>query len=110
MKASQMIIGTLKEAPQEAKIDSHVLLLRAGMIKMEVQGIYNYLPLGLRVLKKVENIIEEEMDNHGGIEIFCSAIQPKELWVESGRWQKYGPELMRFSDRHEREFCLGPTH
>ena len=110
MKASQMIIGTLKEAPQEAKIDSHVLLLRAGMIKNEVAGIYNYLPLGLRVLKKVENIIEEEMDNAGGIEIFCSAIQPKELWVESGRWQKYGPELMRFKDRHEREFCLGPTH
>ena len=110
MKASQMIIATLKEAPQEAKIDSHVLLLRAGLIKNEVAGIYNYLPTGLRSLKKVENIIREEMDNAGGVEILCSAIQPKEYWEESGRWFKYGPELMRLKDRHEREFCLGPTH
>ena len=110
MKASKMLISTLKEAPQEAKIASHVLLLRAGMIKNEVAGVYNYLPLGLRALKKVENIIREEMDKSGAIEISCSAIQPKELWVESGRWMKYGPELMRFKDRHDREFCLGPTH
>ena len=110
MKASKMLISTLKEAPQEAKIASHVLLLRAGMIKNEVAGVYNYLPLGLRALKKVENVIREEMDKSGAIEISCSAIQPKELWVESGRWMKYGPELMRFKDRHEREFCLGPTH
>lgn len=110
MKASKMLISTLKEAPNEAKIDSHILLLRAGMIKNEVAGIYNYLPFGLRVLNKIENIIREEMDAAGGLEILCSAIQPKEFWEESGRWFKYGPELMRFKDRHEREFCLGPTH
>lgn len=110
MRASKMLISTLKEAPNEAKIDSHVLLLRAGMIKNEVAGIYNFLPFGLRVLNKIENIIREEMDNAGGLEILCSALQPKELWEESGRWKKYGPELMRFKDRHEREFCLGPTH
>jgi len=110
MKASNMLISTLKEAPQEAKIASHVLLLRAGMIKNEVAGIYNYLPMGLRVLNKVEKVIREEMDASGAIEILCSAIQPKELWVESGRWAKYGPELMRLKDRHDREFCLGPTH
>lgn len=110
MRASKMLISTLKEAPNEAKIDSHVLLLRAGMIKNEVAGVYNYLPFGLRVLNKIENIIREEMDNSGAVEILCSALQPKELWEESGRWSKYGPELMRFKDRHEREFCLGPTH
>ena len=110
MKASKMLISTLKEAPNEAKIDSHILLLRAGMIKNEVAGIYNYLPMGLRVLNKIEAIIKDEMDKSGAQEILCSAIQPKELWVESGRWMKYGPELMRLKDRHEREFCLGPTH
>jgi len=110
MRASKMLISTLKEAPNEAKIDSHVLLLRAGMIKNLVAGVYNYLPFGLRVLNKIEKVIREEMDNSGAVEILCSALQPKELWEESGRWSKYGPELMRFSDRHEREFCLGPTH
>lgn len=110
MKATKMLISTLKEAPNEAVISSHILLIRAGMIRKLVAGVYNYLPLGLRVLKKVENIIEEEMDKAGALEILSSAIQPKELWEESGRWQKYGPELMRFSDRHDRDFCLGPTH
>ena len=110
MKASKMLISTLKEAPSEAKIDSHVLLLRAGLIKNEVAGVYNYLPMGLRALNKVQNIIKEEMDESGALEIKCSALQPKELWVESGRWMKYGPELIRLKDRHEREFCLGPTH
>lgn len=110
MRAAKMLISTLKEAPNEAKIDSHILLLRAGMMKNEVAGIYNYLPLGLRVLNKIEAVIREEMDNAGCQEILCSAIQPKELWEESGRWKKYGPELMRLKDRHEREFCLGPTH
>lgn len=110
MKASRMLISTLKEAPNEAKIDSHVLLLRAGMIKNEVAGVYNYLPMGLRVLNKIQAIIKDEMDKAGSQEILCSALQPKELWVESGRWMKYGPELMRLKDRHDREFCLGPTH
>ncbi len=110
MKASKMLIATLKEAPNEAIISSHILLIRAGMIRKLVAGVYNYLPLGLRTLRKIENIIREEMDAAGAQEILSSAIQPKELWVESGRWSKYGPELMRFSDRHEREFCLGPTH
>ena len=110
MLASKMLLSTLKDAPQEAKISSHILLLRAGMIKNEVAGVFNYLPLGLRVLKKIENVIREEMEVAGSEEILCSAIQPKELWVESGRWSKYGPELIRFNDRHQREFCLGPTH
>lgn len=110
MRASKMLIATLKEAPNEAQIASHILLIRAGMIRKLVSGVYNYLPLGLRVLQKAERIIREEMDASGAQEILSSAIQPKELWEESGRWSKYGPELMRFTDRHEREFCLGPTH
>ena len=110
MKANRMLIATLKEAPQEAIISSHILLIRAGMIRKLVSGVYNYLPLGLRTLHKIENVIREEMDKAGSLEILSSAIQPKELWEESGRWQKYGPELMRFKDRHDREFCLGPTH
>ena len=110
MKASKMLISTLKEAPQDAKIASHSLLLRAGMIKGIVAGVYNFMPLGLRVLNKIENVIREQMDESGAQEILSSAIQPKELWVESHRWEKYGPELFRFTDRHEREFCLGPTH
>ena len=110
MLASKMLITTLKEAPNEAVIDSHIILLRAGMIRKLVAGVYNYMPLGLRTLHKIEAIIREEMDNAGGLEILSSALQPKELWEESGRWYKYGPELMRLKDRHEREFCLGPTH
>ncbi|MFI3251765.1 MAG: proline--tRNA ligase [bacterium] len=110
MKASKMLISTLKEAPNEAVIDSHILLLRAGMIRKLVSGVYNYMPLGLKVIKKIEQIIREEMDNSDAQELLSSAIQPKELWEESGRWSKYGPELMRFKDRNQREFCLGPTH
>ena len=110
MKASRMIIPTLKEAPNEAIIDSHVLMLRAGLMKKLVSGVYNFLPLGLRSLKKIENIIREEMDKAGALEILSSAMQPKELWEASGRWQKYGPELIRFKDRHDHEYCLGPTH
>lgn len=110
MKASKMLITTLKESPSDAKINSHILLIRAGLLKAEVAGVYNYLPMGLRVLRKIENIIREEMDKSGAQEILCSALQPKDLWVESGRWDKYGPELMRLKDRHDREFCLGPTH
>lgn len=110
MKASKMLLSTLKEAPQEAQIASHILLIRAGMIRKLVAGVYNYLPLGVRTLRKIENIVRDEMDKSGALEILSSAIQPKELWEESGRWSKYGPELMRFKDRHDREFCLGPTH
>lgn len=110
MKASKMLISTLKEAPNEAIISSHILLIRAGMIRKLVAGVYNYLPLGLRTLNKIENIIIDEMDRAAALQILSSAIQPKELWEASGRWQKYGPELMRFKDRHNREFCLGPTH
>ena len=110
MKASKMLISTLKEAPQEAQIASHILLIRSGMIRKLVAGVYNYLPLGMRTLRKIENIIREEMDESGAQEILSSAIQPKELWEKSGRWSKYGPELMRLKDRHSREFCLGPTH
>ena len=110
MKASKMIIPTLKEAPNEAVIASHILMLRAGLIKKLVSGVYNFLPMGLRTLHKIENIIREEMDRNGAQEILSSAMQPKELWVESGRWSKYGPELIRFKDRHDHEYCLGPTH
>ena len=110
MRASKMLIPTLRDVPNEAVISSHILLLRAGMIRKIVAGVYNYLPLGLRTLNKIENVIREEMDESGAQEILCSALQPKELWEESGRWFKYGPELMRFTDRHNREFCLGPTH
>ena len=110
MKASKMLISTLKEAPQEAQIDSHILLIRSGMIRKLAAGVYNYLPLGVRTLRKIEDIIRDEMDKAGAQEILSSAIQPKELWEASGRWYKYGPELMRFKDRHNREFCLGPTH
>ena len=110
MKASKMLISTLKEAPNEAIIDSHILLLRAGMVRKLVSGVYNYMPLGKRVLNKIQEVIRKHMDEAGALEILASAIQPKELWEESGRWYKYGPELMRFKDRHERDFCLGPTH
>ena len=110
MRASRMLIATLKEAPNEAQIASHILMIRAGMIRKLASGVYNYLPMGLKTLQKIEKIIREEMDQAGALEILSSAIQPKELWEESGRWQKYGPELMRFKDRHDREFCLGPTH
>ncbi|MCR5308262.1 MAG: proline--tRNA ligase [bacterium] len=109
MKASRMLIATLKEVPNDAVIPSHILLIRSGMIKKMSAGIYNYLPLGLRTLRKVENIIREEMDRAGAEEILCSCLQPKELWEASGRWYKYGSELMRIKDRHDRDFCLAPT-
>ena len=110
MKASKMLISTLKEAPNEAIIDSHILLLRAGLVRKLVSGVYNYMPLGKRVLNKIENIVRKNMDEASCLEILSSAMQPKELWESSGRWSKYGPELIRFKDRHDREFCLGPTH
>jgi len=110
MKASKMYMHTLREVPAEAEIASHVLLLRCGMIRKLVSGVYGFLPLGYRSLRKIEQIVREEMDAAGGQEILMSAVQPAELWQESGRWYAYGPELWRLKDRHEREFCLGPTH
>jgi len=110
MKTSQFLLATLREAPADAEIVSHRLMLRAGMIRQLAAGIYNWLPLGLRVLRKVESIIREEMDRAGAQELLMPAVQPAELWQESGRWEMYGPELLRIRDRHEREFCIGPTH
>ncbi len=110
MRASQFFIATLKEAPADAEVVSHKLMLRAGMIKRLAAGIYTWMPMGLRVMRKVERIVREEMDRAGAIELFMPAVQPAELWQESGRWEKYGPELLRFKDRHSREFVIGPTH
>ncbi|MBM7854432.1 prolyl-tRNA synthetase [Desulfohalotomaculum tongense] len=110
MRVSELLIPTLRETPAEAEIASHKLLLRAGFIRKTAAGIYTYLPLGMRVLRKIMNIIREEMDRQGGQEMLMPVMQPAELWLESGRWHVYGPELMRFKDRHNRDFCLGPTH
>jgi prolyl-tRNA synthetase len=110
MRVTQFFLATLKEAPSDAEIVSHKLMLRAGLIRRLAGGIYSWLPLGLRVVRKVEAIIREEMNRAGAIELFMPAVQPAELWQESGRWLKYGPELLRLKDRHEREFCIGPTH
>lgn len=109
MRASAFHISTLKEAPNEAEIASHQLMLRAGMIRKLAGGIYNYMPLGLRVIRKVEKIIREEMDAAGALELLMPVVQPAELWVESGRWEQYGPELLRMKDRHGRDFVLQPT-
>ncbi|MEA1889517.1 MAG: proline--tRNA ligase [Pseudomonadota bacterium] len=110
MRTSQFLLSTLKETPADAEIISHQLMLRAGMIRRVAAGVYNWLPLGLRVLRKVEAIIREEMDRAGCQELLMPAIQPAEFWQESGRWDEYGPELLRLTDRHQREFCFGPTH
>lgn len=110
MKASQFFISTLKEAPADAEIVSHQLMLRAGMIKRIGSGIYTLMPMGLRSVRKVEAIVREEMNRAGAIELLMPAVQPGELWQESGRWEQYGPELLRFKDRHERDFVVGPTH
>ncbi|KUK13502.1 MAG: proline--tRNA ligase [Synergistetes bacterium] len=110
MRMSSLFAPTLREDPAEAETISHKLMLRAGMIRKVAAGIYNFLPLGYRVIKKIEQIIREEMDAKGGQELFMPALQPAELWKKSGRWDVYGPELMRLKDRNGREFCLGPTH
>ena len=110
MRVSQTLLATVKETPADAEIVSHRLMLRAGLIRPLAAGLYTWLPLGMRVLRKVENIVREEMDAAGALEVFMPAIQPAELWKESGRWEKYGPELLRIRDRHERDFCFGPTH
>lgn len=110
MRTSQYILATLKETPSDAEIVSHQLMLRAGMIRRVASGLYTWLPSGLRVLKKVENIVREEMDKAGAIEMLMPIIQPADLWEESGRWEQFGPELLRINDRHNRPFALGPTH
>ena len=110
MRLSQFPLSTLKETPADAEIISHQLMMRAGMLRKQAAGIYSWLPLGLRVLRKVEAIVREEMERAGALELLMPAVQPAELWEESGRWEKYGPELLRFHDRHQREFCFGPTH
>ncbi|MFZ2855544.1 MAG: proline--tRNA ligase [Rhodocyclaceae bacterium] len=110
MRTSQFFISTLKEAPSDAEVVSHQLMLRAGLIKRLAGGIYTWMPVGLRVLRKVEKIVRDEMDRAGAIELSMPAVQPAELWQESGRWEKYGPELLRFKDRHQRDFVIGPTH
>ncbi|MCB1758819.1 MAG: proline--tRNA ligase [Gammaproteobacteria bacterium] len=110
MRTSQFPLQTLKETPADAEIASHQLMLRAGLIRRLAAGLYTWLPLGLRVLHRVERIIREEMDRAGALEVLMPAVQPAELWQESGRWEQYGPELLRLRDRHQRDFCFGPTH
>ena len=110
MRASQLLIATLKETPADAEVISHQLMLRAGMIRRLTSGLYTWLPLGLRTLRKVEAIVREEMNRAGGQEVLMPAVQPAELWQESGRWEQYGPELLRVKDRHDRDYCVGPTH
>ncbi|MGH8716853.1 MAG: proline--tRNA ligase, partial [Burkholderiales bacterium] len=110
MRVSQFFLSTLKEAPSEAELVSHRLMLRAGLIKRLASGLYTWMPLGLRVLRKVEAIVREEMDRSGALELLMPAVQPTELWQESKRWEIYGPELLRIKDRHQRDFCIGPTH
>ena len=110
MRVSQFFLSTLKEAPSEAEVVSHKLMLRAGLIRRLTSGVYTWMPLGLRVLRKVEAVIREEMNRSGAIELLMPAVQPAELWQESGRWDQYGPELLRLKDRHQRDFCFGPTH
>ncbi|MCF7996895.1 MAG: proline--tRNA ligase, partial [Chromatiaceae bacterium] len=110
MRTSDFPLNTVKETPADAEIASHRLMLRAGMIRKLAAGLYTWLPLGLRVLRKVERIVREEMDRAGALEVAMPAVQPAELWQESGRWEQYGPELLRLKDRHQREFCFGPTH
>ena len=107
---SKIFIPTLKDSPQDAEVISHQLMLRAGMIRKVSSGIYTWLPLGLKVLRKIENIVREEMDQSGAQEVLMPMVHPKELWEETKRWEKMGPELLRIKDRHDRDFCLGPTH
>ena len=110
MRASQFFISTLKEAPAEAELVSHKLMLRAGLIKRLGSGLYTWMPLGLRVLRKVESVVREEMNRSGAVELLMPAVQPAELWQESGRWDIFGPQMLKIKDRHQRDFCFGPTH
>lgn len=110
MRVSQFFISTLKEAPAEAELISHKLMLRAGLIKRLGSGLYTWMPLGLRILRKIENVVREEMNNSGAIEVLMPAIQPAELWQETGRWDLFGPQMLKIKDRHKHDFCFGPTH
>ena len=110
MRSSQFFISTLKEAPSEAELPSHKLMLRAGLIRKLGSGLYTWMPLGLRVLRRVEQIVREEMNRAGAIELLMPAVQPAELWRETGRWDQFGPQMLKIQDRHERDFCFGPTH
>jgi len=110
MRASQFFFNTQKEAPNEAELQSHILMVRAGLIKRLGSGLYSWMPLGLRVLRKVETIVRDEMNKAGALELLMPAVQPKELWEETGRWAVFGPQMLKIQDRHEREFCFGPTH
>tara|TARA_B100001778_G_scaffold297739_1_gene271402 strand:- start:185 stop:1480 length:1296 start_codon:yes stop_codon:yes gene_type:complete len=110
MRYSKSGINTTKSVPNDAEVTSHILMIRSGMIKKLASGLYTWMPLGLKILRKIENIIRIEMDKVNALELLMPAVQPSELWKESGRWDKYGPELLRITDRHEREFCFGPTH
>ena len=110
MRATQYLLSTLKENPADAEVISHQLMLRAGLIRRLASGLYTWLPIGLRVLQRVEAIVREEMNKSGALEVLMPVAQPSEIWEESGRWEQYGPELLRFKDRHNRDFCLGPTH
>src|SRR3954454_14947263 len=110
MRTSQFFISTLKEAPSEAELISHKLMLRAGLIRKLGSGLYTWMPLGLLVLRKVEAIVREEMNRAGAVELLMPAVQPAELWQETGRWDLFGPQMLKIKDRHERDFCFGPTH
>jgi len=110
MRTSQFPLNTVKETPSDAEIASHQLMIRAGLVRKLAAGLYNWLPLGVRILQKAQNIVREEMNNAGALEVLMPVVQPSELWQESGRWEQYGPELARLTDRHGRDFCLGPTH
>jgi len=110
MRVSQFFVSTLKEAPSEAELPSHKLMLRAGYIKKLASGLYTWMPLGLRVLRKVENVVREEMNRSGGVELLMPAVQPAELWQETGRWEVFGPQMLKIRDRHDNQFCFGPTH
>jgi len=110
MRATELLIATLKETPADAEVISHQLMLRSGMIRRLTSGLYTWLPLGLKTLRKVERVVREEMDRAGAQEVLMPAVQPADLWQESGRWEQYGPELLRLKDRHDRDYCVGPTH
>src|SRR3954469_12930487 len=110
MRATAFFLSTLKEAPAEAELVSHKLMLRGGLIKRLGSGLYTWMPLGLKVLRRVENVVREEMEAAGALELLMPAVQPAELWQETGRWEVFGPQMLKIKDRHQRDFCFGPTH